>query len=44
LKADEILVIKDNTLAERGTHKELIAAGGFYAELYNIQTPALEHR
>jgi len=39
VKADTILVIKDNTLAERGTHQELIAAGGFYAELYNIQFP-----
>jgi len=39
VKADTILVIKDNTLAERGTHQELIGAGGFYAELYNIQFP-----
>jgi ABC-type multidrug transport system fused ATPase/permease subunit len=30
-------VVKDNQLTERGTHDELLAAGGFYAELYNIQ-------
>jgi ATP-binding cassette, subfamily B, multidrug efflux pump len=24
-------------MAEHGTHDELLAAGGFYAELYNIQ-------
>ena len=37
LHADVIFVVKDNRLAERGTHEELLAAGGFYAELYNIQ-------
>jgi subfamily B ATP-binding cassette protein MsbA len=37
LKADTIFVVKDTKLAERGTHEELLAAGGFYAELYNIQ-------
>jgi len=36
-KADQILVIKDNTLAERGTHEDLLEAGGFYAELYKTQ-------
>ena len=37
LKADAIFVVKDTKLEERGTHEELLAAGGFYAELYNIQ-------
>ena len=37
LHADVIFVVKDSHLAERGTHEELLAAGGFYAELYNIQ-------
>jgi subfamily B ATP-binding cassette protein MsbA len=37
LKADTIFVVKETKLAERGTHDELLAAGGFYAELYNIQ-------
>ena len=36
-RADVIFVVKDSQLAERGTHDELLAAGGFYAELYNIQ-------
>ena len=37
LAADEILVIKDGTVAERGTHKELVKAGGVYQELYETQ-------
>ena len=37
LHADMIFVVKDHGMAERGTHEELLAAGGFYAELYNIQ-------
>ena len=37
VRADTIFVVKDAQLAERGTHDELLAAGGFYAELYNIQ-------
>jgi len=36
-RANVIFVVKDNTLVERGTHDELLAAGGFYAELYEIQ-------
>ena len=32
--ADEILVIADNGIAERGTHDELIARGGIYAHYY----------
>jgi ABC-type multidrug transport system fused ATPase/permease subunit len=35
--AGVIFVVKDNHLAERGTHEELLAAGGFYAELHRIQ-------
>lgn len=33
--ADEILVLTDKGITERGTHKELIASGGYYATLYN---------
>ena len=36
-RADIIFVVKDNTLVERGTHDELLAAGGLYSELYEIQ-------
>ena len=35
--ADLILVIKDGTISERGTHDELIKQGGFYSMLYNSQ-------
>jgi ABC-type multidrug transport system fused ATPase/permease subunit len=35
--ADIIFVVKDNQIAESGTHEELLAAGGFYSELYNLQ-------
>ena len=35
--ADVILVMKDGDIAEQGTHEELLAKGGFYAQLYNSQ-------
>ena len=37
LAADEILVIQDGTIAERGTHDELVGAGGVYTQLYETQ-------
>ncbi|WP_029629575.1 ABC transporter ATP-binding protein [Yaniella halotolerans] len=37
VKADEILVVEDGRIAERGTHQELLAAGQRYAELYATQ-------
>jgi len=37
LAADEILVIKDGEIAERGTHTELLDDGGIYQELYETQ-------
>jgi ATP-binding cassette subfamily B protein len=36
--ADVIFVVKDSELVEKGTHEELLAAGGIYAELHKIQT------
>ncbi|OZM71313.1 ABC transporter [Amycolatopsis antarctica] len=35
--ADQILVVHEGRIAERGTHTELLAAGGHYAELYRTQ-------
>jgi ATP-binding cassette subfamily B protein len=36
-RADQILVIESGAVAERGTHDELLARGGTYAELYRTQ-------
>ena len=40
--ANKIIVLKEGVVAEEGTHDELVARGGVYAELYRIQfsTPA----
>ena len=35
--ADVILVMRDGNIVEQGTHKELLAKNGFYAEIYNGQ-------
>lgn len=44
LAADEILVVKDGEIAERGTHQELVGAGGVYTQLYETQfSKATEH-
>ncbi|MGV9316228.1 ABC transporter ATP-binding protein [Streptomyces sp. NPDC003691] len=37
LEADQILVLDGGRIRERGTHHELLAAGGLYAELYRTQ-------
>ena len=37
LAADEILVVKDGEIVERGKHSELVGLGGVYTELYNTQ-------
>lgn len=36
-EADLILVMNQGSIIEQGTHEELLAAGGFYADLYNSQ-------
>jgi ATP-binding cassette subfamily B protein len=40
--ADLILVMRDGNIVEQGTHDELMARGGFYAELYNSQFEKIE--
>jgi ATP-binding cassette subfamily B protein len=37
LAADEILVVKDGQIVERGAHKDLVARDGVYRELYETQ-------
>jgi ABC-type multidrug transport system fused ATPase/permease subunit len=37
LAADEILVLKDGEIVERGQHQELVNKGGTYTELYETQ-------
>lgn len=37
LAADEILVVRDGQIVERGQHKDLVCAGGVYQELYETQ-------
>lgn len=36
-KADRIIVMHEGGIAEQGTHAELIARGGLYAQLHRLQ-------
>ena len=36
-EADQILVVDAGRITERGTHEELLATGGLYADLYHTQ-------
>ena len=42
--ADEIIVLDQGTIAERGTHRALLAQGGLYASMWNRQREAEEAR
>ena len=37
LEADEIIVLENGRIADRGTHRELLNRGGLYRDLYNRQ-------
>ena len=37
MHADEILVLEDGKIAERGTHRQILNNDGWYKEMYNKQ-------
>jgi ABC-type transport system involved in cytochrome bd biosynthesis fused ATPase/permease subunit len=37
LRADQILVMQDGAVVQRGTHHELLAQGGLYRTIYDLQ-------
>ena len=43
LKADQILVVQEGRIVQRGTHSELVELPGIYAELYQRQFASPEH-
>ena len=42
--ADEVLVLDGGKVAERGSHRELLAAGGVYARLFELQDDEIQAR
>lgn len=44
LKADQILVVREGQIAERGRHADLLAAQGQYADLYRRQFAVYEQQ
>jgi ATP-binding cassette subfamily B protein len=44
LRADQILVLQDGEIVQRGRHEELLAQGGLYREIYDLQLRDQEER
>jgi ATP-binding cassette subfamily B protein len=42
ITADEIIVLKDGEIVERGAHADLLRAGGLYASMWDRQREATE--
>lgn len=42
LNFDQVIIIEDGTIIEQGTHQQLLALDGYYAELYRLQREAPE--
>lgn len=42
IRFDKIIVLEDGTITEEGTHDELLATNGYYAELYRLQARQLQ--
>jgi ABC-type multidrug transport system fused ATPase/permease subunit len=40
-RMDEILVLEDGSIAERGTHEELLRANGLYKQMVEVQNQML---
>jgi ATP-binding cassette subfamily B protein len=43
MDADQILVLEDGRIVERGSHRELLARGGAYARMWSLQQEAAAH-
>jgi ATP-binding cassette subfamily B protein len=43
VEADQILVVDEGTIVERGRHRELLAAGGLYARLWAAADNSADH-